>query len=231
MGQAAVQSDTATPMDEPLQLLAKARESFAGVKDYSCTLIKRERINGQLSPDNVVSMKVRNEPFSVYMRWLEPKAMVGQEACFVAGKNDNKMRVRSAGFLGNLGFVTLDTDDPRTRESSRHAITEAGIGNLLERYTQRWEAERKANLTQVRIAEYEYNKRRCTRVETTHPKRDGQFAFYRNVLYFDKETHLPIRVECYDWPRRDGEAGELVEVYSYANMKLNVRLTDDVFDH
>jgi hypothetical protein len=51
------------------------------------------------------------------------------------------------------------------------------------------------------------------------------------VVYFDKESNLPIRVECYDWPHRAGEAGELVEVYSYVNLKLNVGLADEVFSH
>jgi hypothetical protein len=220
------------PLDEPLRLLTRARDSFAGVQDYSCTLIKRELLNGQMSPDNVIAMKVRHEPFSVYLRWLEPKAMVGQEACFVAGKHEGKMRVKSAGLLGAVGFISLDPRDERARKTSRHTITEAGIGNLLKRYQASWDAERQMNLTQVRIAEYEFNKRRCTRVETLRPTNpNGKFAYHRSVVYFDRESNLPIRVECYDWPRRPGEAGELVEVYSYLNLKLNVGLTDDVFNH
>jgi hypothetical protein len=222
----------ANPMDEPLRLLAKAKESFAGVRDYSCTLVKRERLEGQMSPDNVIAMKVRNQPFSVYLRWLEPRSLVGQEACYVAGKNEGNMRVKSPGLLGAVGFVTLAPNDERARKSSRHAITEAGIANLLQRYGDGWETERKWNQTQVRVGEYEYNKRRCVRVEAIHPANpDGRFTHSKNVLYFDKETNLPVRTECYDWPRRAGEAGELAEVYSYVNLKLNVGLGDDVFDH
>ncbi len=225
-------ADSGNPMDEPLRLLAQARENFAKVRDYSCTMIKRERLNGQLSPDNIILMKVRNQPFSVYLRWVEPKAMVGQEVCYVAGKNEGKMRVKSPGLLGAVGFVSLDPNDERARKSSRHTITEAGIGNLLDRYQTGWEAERKLNQTQVRIGEYEYNKRRCTRVETSlKVNPEGKLPYQRTVVYFDKELGLPIRVECYDWPRLAGEAGELVEVYSYVNLKLNVGLPEDVFHH
>jgi hypothetical protein len=224
--------NAASPMDEPLRLLNEARKAFAGVKDYTCLLIKRERMNGTLQPDNVMVMKVRNDPFSVYLRWQEPRAKAGQEACYVAGRNSGKMRVRSTGLAGAIGFVSLDPDDPRVKENSKHRITEAGIGNLLTRYAERWENERRTNQTTVKIAEYEYNKRRCWRVETTHPPRSAdKFAFYRNVLYFDKETKLPTRVECYDWPRQDGAAGELVEVYSYVNVRLNVGLGDETFNH
>src|SRR5262249_14164157 len=155
----------------------------------------------QMQPENLISMKVRTQPFSVYLRWLAPQAQVGQEACYVAGRNGGMMRVHSTGLLGAAGFVSLDPRDPRARQGRRHSSTEAGIGNLIERYSARWEVERRLNKTQVRIGDYEYNKRACTRVETIHPDNGGgQFLFYRSVLYFDKETHLPVRVECYDWP-------------------------------
>ena len=219
-------------MDEPLRLLAEARKAYAAVDDYTCTLIKRERLDGQSVPtESVIAMAVRARPFSVNLRWQEPRDLVGQEACYVEGKNNGKMRVRPAGALGALGFITLDPNDARARRNSRHAITEAGLGNLLERYAVHWEEERKLNRTTVHVADYEYNKRRCVRVETVHPaKNDGQFSFYRNVVYFDKETHLPVRVECYDWPRYEGDKGEAVEVYSYVNLRLNVGLGDAQFN-
>jgi hypothetical protein len=218
-----------TVMDAPLRLLAEARQAFKEVRDYSCLLIKRERIGGQLQADQVIGMKVRNQPFSVYLRWQEPRSMAGQESCYVVGRNDNMMRVHPTGLAGIAGWVSLDPRDPRVTAHSHHSITEAGIGNLLDRFGQRWEEERRLNQTQVHIAEYEYNKRPCTRVETMHPP-GGPFLFYRTVLYFDKETHLPIRVENYDWPRqRGGQNGELVEVYSYVDLRLNVQLRDDEF--
>ena len=220
-------------MDEPLRLLADARSSFEKVTDYTCTLVKKERINGELTPDNIIAMSVRNDPFSVDLRWLEPRSSSGQEVCYVAGRNDGKMRVKSTGLLGAIGFVSIDPNDPRAQKTSRHAITEAGLGNLIQRFSGRWEVERKLNVTQVKIGEYEYNKRRCVRVETIHPTNpDNQFLCYRTVIYFDKENHLPIRVEAYDWPVVEGDAkGPLVELVNYTNLKLNVGLSDDVFNH
>jgi hypothetical protein len=223
----------AATMDEPLRLLAEARKAYLDVRDYTCVLIKKERIRGQMQPESVISMKVRSQPFSVYLRWQQPKTMAGQEACYVAGKNDGKMRVHSVGVLGVAGWVSLDPTDERAKKSSNHAITEAGIGNLIGRFSKYWEKEKELNLTRVRIAEYDYNKRRCVRVESIHPNNQGgQFISYRSVLYFDKETHLPIRVEVYDWPRAGGPAdGELIEVYSYVNLKLNVGLGDETFNY
>ncbi len=71
------------------------------------------------------------------------------------------------------------------------------------------------------------------RVETIHSTNpDNQFLCYRAVIYFDKENHLPIRVEAYDWPTVEGDTkGALVELVNYTNLKLNVGLSDDVFNH
>jgi hypothetical protein len=223
----------ASPLDEPLRLIAEARRAYQGVRDYACLLVKRENVRGQLQPENLITMRVRTQPFSVYLRWHGPKTFAGQEACYVAGRNNGMMRVHSAGLLGAVGFVSIDPRDKRVSENSRHSITEAGIGNLIERFGKRYETDKRLGTATVRVAEYAYNKWRCMRVETIHADNGGgEIVFYRNVVYFDKELHLPIRAENYDWPRPGGDpGGELMEVYSYADLKLNVGLGDEVFNH
>jgi hypothetical protein len=221
-----------SPFDEPLRLIAEARKAYQDVKDYRCTFIKREFLGGQLQAENVVAMQVRVKPFSVFLDWKAPRDLVGQQACYVAGHNDGMMRVLPTGAAGLLGFLSIDPKDPRVLENSRHAITEAGFGNLIERFGHCFEAARKQGKAEVRIALYEYNHRRCTRIETTYidPK-TATDGIGRSVLYLDKETHLPIRCECYEFPRAGSREGQLMEVYSYANVQLNLGLADEVFKH
>jgi len=159
--------------------------------------------------------------------------LAGQEACYVAGRNNGMMRAHPTGLVGRIGFVSLALDDPRALQNSRHKITEAGIGNLIERLAEGWQLESQLNRTQVQIAQYEYDKKRCTRVDTIHPDNAGnRILFYRTVVYFDDATHLPIRIENYGWPRTPGDRlGILLESYSYANLRLNVGLGDDTFNH
>jgi hypothetical protein len=218
--------------DQPLRLIADASQTFQGVRDYTCYLVRRERLRGQLTPETLLEMKVRNQPFSVYLRWLAPAANAGQEVCYVAGRNNGMMRVHSTGLAGVVGWVSIDPRDPRAAQNSRHSITEAGLGNLIARFGQRWEVERQMNRTQVRLAEYLYNQRPCLRVETMHPDNGGgQFTTYRALVYFDRETRLPVRVETYDWPRSGGAPeGDLMESYSYINMRFNVGLSDRNFN-
>jgi hypothetical protein len=230
MAQTTPAAGTASPMDEPVRLIHEAQQAYHNVRDYTCLLVKRE---SPQPPDHVLEMKVRTQPFSVYLRWLAPRSEAGQEVCYVAGRNDGKMRVHPKGMLGAVGFISLDPNDPRVRQSSKRSITEAGIGNMIERFARAWENERRLNLTtQVNVAEYQYDGRRCTRVETLHPANpNGHFLYYRDVVYFDKATHLPIRLEFYDWPRQPGDPGQLVEIYSFTKMRVNVGLGDEVFNH
>ena len=219
------------PLDQPLRLLAAAQQTYNQVQTYECLLISQERVNGNLLPEKVMQMTFRKNPLSVYMKWLAPKEDVGQEVCYVAGRNQNKMRVLSPKAKW-LGWLSIDVNDPQVMQHSRHKITEAGFGNWLERYAVSWTAERTMGKTQVQVAEYDYNKRRCTRVETIHTVRERTFYCYRNVLYFDNETHLPIRMECYDWPRQGGPPeGELLECFSYVNINFNVAVPEAVFTH
>jgi hypothetical protein len=226
------QAGQESALDDPLRMIAAARQSYQQVIDYQCILISQERVSNKLLPQNVIQMSFRKNPFSVYMKWLGPKEKEGQEVCYVQGKNQNKMRVRAAGsFAGSLGFIPIDVNDPKVKQNSRHAITEAGLGNLIERVAKSWEAERNLNKTQVNIAEYEYNKKRCIRVETMHREQHPSFYAYRCVIYFDKETWLPVRTESYDWPRQGGPAeGELLECFSYIDMRTNVGLQDGLFN-
>jgi len=232
--QAPAQNPSAAhPLDPAIRLVAEAKQSFQGVRDYTCLFIKRERIRGQLQIENLITMRSRTQPFSVYLKWLGPRPFTNQEVCYVESRNNGMMRVKAAGLIGAVGFVSLDPRDPRAMENSRHTINEAGIGNLIERFTAGYDQDRRINRTQVRIADYDYNKRRCTRVETIHLDNSaGPGGFYRSIVYFDKENKLPIRVENYDWPRQGGApGGELLEEYSYVDLKLNVGLTDQHFNY
>jgi len=221
-----------SPLDQPLQYVAEARQTYQRIRDYTCTLIKQERVASQLQPENIIAVKFRNQPFSVYMKWSAPRESLGQEVCYVQGRNNNMMRVHASGFLGVAGFVSIDPRDPKVMQNSRHTIYEAGLGNLIERLGRSWDEDRRLGITQARIGEYEYNKRRCVRVETYHTRQTPQAYCWRSVVFFDKETKLPIRTETYDFPRQGGPpGGELLETFSYIDLRFNLGLTDAAFNY
>jgi hypothetical protein len=234
-GAAAQPPQTAPPplatLDQALALLAESRERFAAVQDYVCTLVKRERVRGELLPENVLTLMVRNRPFSVRLVWQAPRAVKGQEVCYVAGRNRGMMRVHPVGLAGVVGFVSVDPRDPRAFKDNRHPVTAAGLGNLLDSVARQWELERTWGKTVVRIADANFHGRPCVYIETTHPDRSaGNFYGYRCVLCLDQDTRLPVYSAAYDWPHAGGDpGGDLLEAYSYLDLRCNVGLDEKAF--
>lgn len=219
-------------LDQPLSLLHEGKRSYAGVRDYTCTLMSRERVRGELQDENIIQLKMKTQPFSIHMRWLAPKKNLGQEVAFVLGRNNNKMRVKSNHIGAKVvGFMSIDPNDPRVLEHSRHTIFEAGIGNMIEQTIKNWTVEREFDKTLVKInTDFMFNQRDCYRVEMTRTERNPNFYCYRSVMYLEKQSKLPIRMENYDWPRQGGPPeGDLLESFSYVNLQFNTGLRDEEF--
>ena len=127
--------------------------------------------------------------------------------------------------------MSLDINDRRVLEHSRHTIYEAGIGNLIEQGIKYLEAERQIGKGQVprHRDRFMTTAIACT-VEIIRTERHSQGDIYRTVLYLDKEAKLPVRAENYDWPRQSGSPGDLIEQVSFTNLRWNVGLTDREFN-
>ena len=59
-------------LDLAQQGLAKIN---ANIRDYSCTIVKRERIDGKLGEHEYMFAKIRSQPFSVYLYFLGPDSV------------------------------------------------------------------------------------------------------------------------------------------------------------
>ena len=213
------------------QYIQEAIRNYQMVRDYSCMFVAHENLPGKKGEDQIIEMKFRQQPFSVYMKWARPKSMEGQEVAFVDGKNGNNLRVRNPGLLKVAGFMAIDLDDKRTLEHSRHTIREAGIGVLIDRTARSWQFDRETGKAVTQISAYKFDDKECYRIETTHLARLPQFYSYRGVIYLEKTSKLPIRTENYNWPVPGGNpGGDLLEVFSYTGIRWNTGLKDSDFD-
>ena len=219
-------------LDQPIAWLQEAKRNYSTVKDYTCTMVSQENVRGKLLEQNVMQFKLKTEPFSVYMRWLAPEKNQGQEVAFVLGKNNNKMRVKSNLLIQKVaGFISIDLNDKRVTEHSRHSIVEAGIGNMIEQHINQFQTDRKLGKTSVSVKDFLCNNRDCHRVELTRLEKDPAFYCHRTVIYLEKASKMPIRLENYDWPRQGGaEGGELLEMFSYVGLLFNTGLKDADFN-
>ena len=76
-------------------LLEHAEAELAIHDDMTATFHRQERIDGVLMEPNVMELKVRNEPFSVFSRWATPHA--GREIVWRPDANDGMIVVYPGG--------------------------------------------------------------------------------------------------------------------------------------
>jgi hypothetical protein len=70
----------------------------------------------------------------------------------------------------------------------------------------------------------------CLMYEVTHPQKREQFKFHVSRVYFDKKTLFPVRAEQYAFPAKSGGEPQLVEEYTYTEVKPDAPLTESDFD-
>jgi hypothetical protein len=220
----------ADPVAMARKAVADCQARFRQVHDYTCTFQKRERIDGRLTAPHIMVMKARTQPNSIYFKFQTPNK--GREAIYVAGRNGGRILAHDVGF-GKLlaGTMRLDPKGTMAMEDNRHPVTEAGIGHMIDTIARHWEIELSTGESLVSIHhDVRVGDRTCTMIEAVHPKKKAEFLFHSVKLYIDHEHGLPIRFEAYDWPKHPGAAPELVEEYTYLNMRVNVGLRDMDFD-
>ncbi len=202
------------------------------VQDYSCTLVKRERIDGTLGEHEYMFTKIRQRPFSVYMYFLAPAKVKGQEVLYVANQNDGKLLAHPNGIRHKLiGTVKLMPDSMLAMAGNRYAITELGLRRLVSRLIEVGEHDMKFGDCEVKmIPGAKVSGRDCTCIQVVHTAKRKEFIFNMARIFIDNQLNVPIRYEAYDWPREPGGPPVLLEEYTYVNLKLNNGFTDQDFD-
>lgn len=220
------------PLNPALDLAYIALERTRTIRDCSFMFVRREEVNGRLIDHDFMFMKVRNEPFSVYVYCLGPVTPKGQEAIFVDGLNDGKVWAHPSGLLNKVvGTVSLLPSSARMMEGNRYPMTDAGPLKMLRKLIDYHEKERKFGECEVQISPgVKVDTRDCTCVQVMHPFRRKDFDFHRVCIFYDNELKLPIRFEAYDWPRTPGGEPPLVEEYTYRDLRFNAGLTNLDFD-
>ncbi|MEC9003823.1 MAG: DUF1571 domain-containing protein [Planctomycetota bacterium] len=235
-----------TAKEHPLDPAIKvARECLvniqSNVKDYTCTLVKRERINGTLGDYEYMYTKIRNQrvangkivsPLSAYMYFVKPAAVKGREVLYVAGQNNGKMCAHEGGTKGRLiPSVWLAPNGVIAMKGQRYPLSEIGIENLVVKLIERGLRDRTRDECEVEFRRgAKINGRECTIIQVTHPRRRPYFDFHIARIFIDNQYNVPIRYAAYDWPKAANAKPEVVEEYTYLNLKINVGLTEEDFD-
>jgi hypothetical protein len=237
-----VRADAGHPLDPALQIAyASLRHVRENIADYSAIMIKRERIDGTLGEYEFMGVKVRNRkhengklktPFSVYMAFLKPATVKGREVIYVENSNNGNVVAHEGGMKGRfLPTVNLDPHGMMAMRGQRYPITEMGVENLVVKLIEKGERDRQRAECEVKFLEgVKVGGRPCKVLTVMHPVQREYFDFHVAEIFIDEELQIPVRYAAYTWPTSPGGEKQLLEEYTYQNIKTNIGLTDADFD-
>ena len=231
------------PLDPALELgRAVERNILKNVSDYTCTLVKVDRIDGKLREREEIQIKVRIpkeecgvvvQKFSIFLEYLSPPKLKGRKVLFIEGENDGKMYVKVGGRAPSFLHVKDYPDSERVLATSRYPVTDLGFQHLaktlLNRAEQSRDADPRGENTEVAItAGVLVEDRPCTRIRVLRPVRQAE-QHHIDELYIDEALQVPVQMIAYDWPDTPGGEPVLLESYTYLDVRLNVGLPDSDF--
>lgn len=228
------------PLDPVLKIAYASRELFEkSIDDYTAVLVKRERINGTLTSETRMEMKIRSRrtqgnklvrPLHAYLKFVDPWLTRGREVIWVENRNDGKLIGHEGGFK-NLVRVALAPTDSLAMMGNKYPITEIGLANLVEKLIEKGERDKKSGMCMVSVAEgHKIGDRTCKLIQVTHSERDPRFDFHIAQIFMDADRMVPLRYAAFLWPEKPGDAPPLEEEYTYLKVELNVGLHDIDFD-
>lgn len=199
-------------------LLARMESAEREVRDYKATFVRQERVRGTWREREMMSMQWRR-PGDLHMKWIGDNAM-GRELLW--RPHWPKMKLRKGPLTLDLALANWFV----ARES-RHSIRDAGLSALVHLIladaarARRWGSV----VTLLPARKVHGAPSSCWHAvqdKAAHP----EFYSARAEICVDDATGLPNF--CKVWMHEDGEL-RVVEEYSYANVKLNVGLTEPDF--
>jgi len=247
IARAAKLAPNAHPLDPALELARYGRDKINNtIQDYTATLVKRERVGGDLLDYEYIFTKIRNpkvvngkvvKPFAVYMCFSRPSSMKGREVIYVKGQNDDKLVAHEGGRARKwLPTVWLKPTGILAMRGQRYPIYDVGLRNLIDKLIDLGEKDKAAGRDDYVVTFREgakINKRPCTLLEIKNPRPDPtrELNFSLAQVFIDDELQVPVRYAAFGFPPAEGEKAPLIEEYTYLRIELNVGLQDKDFDH
>lgn len=207
--------------------LATAQEKAASLTSYVATLDMQEEVNGRLRPMNRIHVKVRQQPFSVYMRWTDNE----QEVLFVEGQNDDRLLVKPAKGLAALKRLwRIDPESRMAKQGCRYPVTDTGIQKLIDRVQEFYAArEDWASVADFSTADAVVSDTEVTAYTIRFRDQDASPEYGASQLCFEPSTGLLISVQNFGWSENDDDH-PLVEHYVYGDIRQDPPLQDTDFD-
>ncbi|MCA8995649.1 MAG: DUF1571 domain-containing protein [Planctomycetaceae bacterium] len=215
--------------------IATGVKGFENVSNYTATMFKQERVGGLLSEGQSIELKLRHEPFSVYMKWLTGDS--GRQLIYVDGLNDGNLLVQPGGIRGRLtGVLSLDPTGSMAMSESRHPVTKIGILGLAKTILsyQKKDLERAEGFRCELHDNQKFNDRDCYLFNCEYDSEEANPDYRKSTMFIDKELGMPVCVKNFCWGRDVNpetiDEETLVEFYAYDDIQFERELTAADFD-
>ena len=208
---------------DPIALLEQCRDHSAQtVRDYTCTFIKQERMDGVLGQVQEMRVKFLARPHSVAMHWTV-NAPISDRVLYVEGSNDDQILLRPKGLLSWMGTVRRQPDSPQVMANTLRPITIFGFERSLESLIEVYRlASQRGELRTEFLGYRSVAGRPALVLSRELPPRDD-YPAARTLTYIDPKLMAPIAFEAWDWD------GQLSSRYIFKDIRINVGLTPDDF--
>jgi len=216
------------------QIHEQAAARWASTSSYIVRLRRREVVNGKQQPEELMLVKFRKEPYSIYFKWLGPEAK-GRESLYVKGSFNNQILTLNGALdipIMPAHFVIKSAPDSLlVRARCRYAITEADFGSTIQRFGQIVARNERGDhsfgtlkhVGQVRRPEYERPLDEI--VQVLAPRCDPLLpGGGERHWFFDPQWKLPVLVIAND------HTGLEVEYYCNDRFESPVGLDDNDFN-
>ncbi len=201
------------PRSDAATLLAQAEAKLDALKSYQVKMSRRERVGGQVQPEEKIVLSIRREPKAVRLEWTEG-ANKGREVIYSSRLDPGVIFVHQPAAAVVLPSMKIPVDSPLVMKNSRHSIAEAGFDSLLEnvRHSRKAAQEHQSdpgNLVYKGVETPTGVDRPCH-----HFVRHSDRGETWNV-YLDSKSMLPRLVVALD------DQGQLLERYDYQAIREN----------
>ena len=189
--------------------------------DYTAVFDKTEKVDTEIVDDRKIYIKFM-KPDHYYLKWLEGRKR-GIESLYVAGKYNNKEIVHLNSFFG-LFTVHIDPRGRAAMKHNRHAIMEAGLGNIIDLIARNYTlAQANKDLQIIASRDTLLSGQPAIYFKISF---NGKTTYYGQCIevYFEKQYFLPVRITVY------GLGIDLLEDYHFYDLAVNVGLSEYDFD-
>lgn len=222
-----------------ISLLEQGVRDFQKIDGYSFTFSRQERVGGDLLSPQVMSVKLRHQPFSLYMKWTagDGAGVRGRQLIYRAGQDDDKLLILPGGLPGRIsGTLKLSMDDGLVTRESRHPVTQCGLLNIANKVLPlyRDDLARGTGYICELHDKQTFNERDCYLFQIAYDSKEQNATYRKSLMYIDKELHMPVCIRNYTWgidvnPEKIDEE-TLLEAYSFTEIDLGRQIADKDFE-